>query len=113
MVLRRRPRDLHFRSGWVGANHREVEAGRKALMTGARGQDRDVARADFYLLAFIAAEANPGASARDPEHFVNCGVIVQIVVDAVAPHVSPAIGAEQVLEDPLGVIATDLDGVLI
>ena len=78
-------------------------------MAGACGKDGDVAGRDFNFLAAVAAEANLGASARYAEHFVNRGVIVQIVVDAVAPHVAPAIGAEQVLDGLLGMIAVDLD----
>ena len=76
-------------------------------MPGAGGQDRDVAGRDLEFLAAVAAEANPGVAARDAERFVHRRVIVQIIVDAVAPHIAPAIGAEQSLDGFLGVIAID------
>jgi len=40
---------------------------------------------------------------------MNRGVVVQIIVDAVAPHVAPAIGAEQSLDGLLGVAVRDRD----
>src|SRR5258708_26897566 len=47
------------------------------------------------------------------ERFVNRGVVVQIVVDAIAPHIAPAIGAEQSLDGLLGVVVIDIDGLLV
>ena len=44
---------------------------------------------------------------------MNRGVIVQIVVDAVAPHVPPIVGAEQVFDGLFGVIVGDIDRLLI
>ena len=49
----------------------------------------------------------------DAQRFVNRGVIVQIVVDAVAPHVAPAIGAEQPLDGLFGMIVVDIDRALV
>lgn len=62
-------------------------------MAGAGGEDGDVAGRDLEFPAGVAAEPDPGMAARDAERFVNRGVVVQIIVDAVAPHVAPAMGA--------------------
>ena len=82
-------------------------------MPGAGGQDRNVARRDLDLLAAVTAEADPRMAARDAERFVNRGVVVQIIVDAVAPHVAPAIGAEQSLDGLFGMVVIDVDGALV
>jgi len=70
-------------------------------------QDGDIARCDLDFLAVVAAETDPRVAARDAERFMNRGVVVQIVVDAVAPHIAPAIGAEQPLDVFLGVVVIE------
>jgi hypothetical protein len=82
-------------------------------MAGAGGQDRDVAGGDFEFLALIATEPNAGVPTRNPERFVNGRVIMQIVVNAVAPHVAPAIGAEQLFDRPFRMIVGHIDRALV
>ena len=65
MILRRRPRDLHLRPRRIGPDHAEILACEEALMAGARGQDRDIARRDLDFLARIAAEPHPRTAAGD------------------------------------------------
>src|ERR1700753_2301039 len=78
-------------------------------MAGTRRQDRDVTRIEFEFPAAITAETNPCMATGDAERLVNGGVIVQIVVDAVAPHIAPAMGAEQLFDGCLGRGAIELD----
>jgi hypothetical protein len=52
-------------------------------------------------------------AAGDAERFVHGGVVVQIVVDAVAPHVAPAVGAEQAFDGFLRMGVGDVDGALV
>lgn len=49
----------------------------------------------------------------DTKRFVNRGVIVQIVENAVAPHIAPAVGAEQTLDGFLWLIVIDVDRGLV
>src|SRR6202023_1833735 len=76
-------------------------------MAGTRGENGDIAGRDLDLLARIAAEPDPRMAARDAENFMDRGVVVQIIVDAVAPHFAPAIGAEQSLDGFFGMIVID------
>jgi hypothetical protein len=82
-------------------------------MSGARGQDGDVAGGYFQLLAAVAAEADTGVATGDAEHFMHGGVVVQIIVDAVAPHRAPAIGAEQSLDGFFRVVVRNVDRALV
>ena len=70
-------------------------------------QNGDIARSDFDFLAAVAAKPDSGMAARDAKRFVDRRVIVQIIVDAVASHIAPAIGAEQSLDGFLGVVVID------
>jgi len=38
---------------------------------------------------------------------------VKVIVDAVAPHVAPAIGAEQAFDGFFGMVVGDVDGALV
>jgi hypothetical protein len=46
----------------------------------------------------VAAEANACAPTRNAKHLMHRRVIVQIVVDAVAPRAAPAVLLEQVFD---------------
>ena len=63
MIFRRRSRDLHLRTGRIGADHAEIAARLDTLMTGAGGQDCNVAGLDLKLLAVVAAETDASAAA--------------------------------------------------
>ena len=71
---------------------------RQTLMAGAGRQDDDVARHDFDLLAVLAAEAHRGAAAGDAHRLVDHRMIVHIGINAVAPHIAPAVGGEGFLD---------------
>src|SRR5258708_17102820 len=57
-------------------------------MARAGGENGDVASLQREDPALVAAEPNTALAARDAEHLMNPGVIVHVVVDAVAPGVS-------------------------
>ena len=82
-------------------------------MPGACGEDGDIARRNFKLTAVVAAEPHPRMAARDAERLVNRRMVVQIIVDAVAPHLAPAIGAEQSLDGFFGMRVGDVDRALV
>src|SRR5260370_901474 len=82
-------------------------------MGGAGGQDGAGPRRDFKLLAAVTTEADPRVAAGDAERFMDRRVVVQIIVDAVAPHIAPAIGAEQSLDGLFGMRVIDRDRLLI
>src|SRR5260370_33315914 len=52
-------------------------------------------------------------AARYTERFMHGRMIVRIIVDAVAPHRAPAIGAEQSLDGFFGMIVGDVDRALV
>ena len=82
-------------------------------MPGAGGQDGDVAGGDFQRLAFVAAELHARMAAGDAERLVHGGMVVQIIIDAVAPHRAPAMGAEQPLDGFFRVIVGDVHRALV
>src|SRR5882757_4596938 len=55
--------------------------------------------------ALFAAEPNAALAARDAEHLMDPRVIVHVIVDAVAPGVSPTVRFEQVFDHGRGVLA--------
>ena len=113
MVLRRRPRDLHRWSQRIGADHAEIFAGRYQLVAGARGQDRDVASRDIESPAVVTAELHARMPTGDAERLMHGRMVVQIIVDAVAPHRAPAIRAEQSLDGLFRVIVRNVDRGLV
>jgi hypothetical protein len=64
------------------------------LVAGAGGQDGDVAGLQREYSTFLAAEADPALAACDAENFMDPGMIVHVVVDAVAPWVVPSVRFE-------------------
>src|SRR5204863_10150258 len=83
-VLWRRA-DIERTRGWIRPDHQKIIACFKALVSGARRQDRNVTRFQDERAPFGAAELNPAGAARDAKYFVNTRVVMSIVVDAVAP----------------------------
>jgi hypothetical protein len=96
-----------------GADHGKIGACRQALMPGAGRQDRDIAGGNLEVTAGVAAKTHQCAAACDAEGFMHGRVIVQVAVDAVAPHVAPAVGAEQALDSLLRMGAVDIDRGLV
>src|SRR5712664_2325633 len=104
---------MHSGSGRIGPDHAEIRAGGQALMSGAGREDGDIGGRDLDLLATVSAEPHPRMAARNAECLVNGGMVMQIIVDAVAPHLAPAVGAEQSLDGFLRVLVVDVDGALV
>ena len=67
-------------------------------MACAGRQDGDIARLQREDPPGLAAEADPPLAPRDAEHLMDSGVIVHVVVDAVAPRGAPSACFEQVLD---------------
>jgi hypothetical protein len=83
-------------------------------MARAGGQDGDVAGLQREYSTFLAAEADPTLAARDAEDIMDPGVIVHVVVDAVAPCVAPSVRLEQILDHRRRVVALiEIDGASI
>jgi hypothetical protein len=89
----------------VGANDEKVVGRRQALVARAGRQDDDIAALQREYPALPAAEADASLAARDAEHLMDPRVIVHIVVDAVAPDVSPSVRFEQVFNHGPRVVA--------
>src|SRR6266480_5186171 len=113
MRFLRWPHQIHRWPRRIGADHGKIAARRQALMPGAGGQDRNIAGGNFQHLALVAAEAHLRMAARDAEHLMHGGVIVHKIVDAVAPHRAPAVGAEQSFNRLFGMVVVDSDHALV
>src|SRR6266567_7605881 len=103
---------MHSGPRRIGSDHAEILARGQALMSGACRQDGDIAGRNLDLPATVAAEPHPRMAAGNAERLVNGGMVMQIIVDAVAPHLAPAVGAEQSLDGFFGVLVVDVDGTL-
>src|SRR5437762_11888472 len=80
-------------------------------MSGAGGQDGDVASFQREDPALVAAEPNAPLAARDAQDLMNPGVIVHVVVDALTPGVPPSISFELFLDHRRRVIwLVEIDG---
>src|SRR5947208_8454593 len=83
-------------------------------MSGAGGQDGDVASFQREDPALVAAEPNAPLAARDAQDLMNPGVIVHVVVDALTPGVAPSISFELFLDHRRRVMAlVEIDGAAI
>src|SRR6516164_3108167 len=72
-------------------------------MTCSGGKHGDISGRQLEYLSLVAAEAHPGLAARNSKHLVGAGMIMDIIVDAVAPRAAPAVAFEQGLEYCRGV----------
>ena len=63
----------------------------RPLMAGAGGENNNIAGHDVDRLAAVAAEAYLGAPARDGHHLVDHRMILDVRINAVAPHLAPAV----------------------
>jgi hypothetical protein len=68
-------------------------------MAGAGRQDRYVAGTELDRAAVLSAKADLGGAARNAHHFVDSGMIMQVVINAVPPASAPAVAFEDILED--------------
>src|SRR5262245_11448373 len=83
----------------IGPDHEQIPAAGEPPVAGARGQDRDIAGLELDLAALASAELHARPAPGDPQHLMGPGVVVHVVVDAVAPGAAPAVACEQFLED--------------
>jgi hypothetical protein len=59
-------------------------------MARACRQDHDVARLEHQCASLRAARPDSGVSARNAEHFMNPGVVMREIVNAIPPGIAPA-----------------------
>src|ERR1700687_2619237 len=59
VIFRRRQRDVHFRSGRIGADDGKILARGQALVPGACGENGDVARRDLDFTAAVGGAPPP------------------------------------------------------
>jgi hypothetical protein len=85
--------------GRIGANSNERLAGRQALMTGAGRKDYGITRFELDDATFVAPKTHGCAAPSDTQYFVNARVVVEIIVDAVASGIAPAVDFKQRFPD--------------
>src|SRR5262245_65739072 len=92
IMLRLRGAELVvLRRWWIGPDHEQILAAEEPLVAGAGGQDRDIAGLELDLAALAPAELHARTAPGDPQHLMGPGVIMHVVVDAVAPGAAPAV----------------------
>jgi hypothetical protein len=89
--------------GRISADHQQVFAGGKGLVAGAGRKHDDVAGLEVHRLALRTAELHAGISARYTEHFMDAGMVVHVVVDAVSPGAAPSVLFEKRFKDSGGI----------
>jgi len=72
-------------------------------VSGTCRQNGDITGFKGERSASFAAELHLAGAAGDAENFVYPRMIMNVIVDAVAPRISPAVFLEEVLEDCRGV----------
>ena len=82
----------------ISADHQEILTGEKALMSCASQQDGNVARLQLQNTAPMSAELHLAFTAGNAKHFVDAGMVMHIIVNAVTPGVAPAVAVEQLFE---------------
>jgi hypothetical protein len=87
----------------VSTHDKEILARGEALVTGSCREDRDIARFEGKRPASFATELHLAAASGDAEHFVYPRMVMNVVVDAIAPGISPAVFLKQLLEHCRGV----------
>ena len=79
----------------ISADDKKILAGGKALMPCSSGQDCNVACFASQGTTKASAELHLAFTAGNAEHFMNTGMVVHIVVNAVTPGIAPAVAFEQ------------------
>src|SRR5258708_1532793 len=82
----------------ISADDKKILAGGKALMPCSSGQDGNVACFKSQGTTKASAELHLAFTAGNAEHFMNAGMVVHIVVNAVTPGIAPAVAFEQFFE---------------
>ena len=67
-------------------------------MTCPRRKDRHVACLEGDYASLRSSELHLAAAAGDAEYFVDTGMVVNIVVDAIAPAITPSVAFKKLLE---------------
>jgi hypothetical protein len=80
-------------------------------MSRAGRKNGDVPGLQSEDTTLAAAEADTSFASGDAEHLMDPGVIMHVVVDAVAPGVAPSVRLEQVLDHRRRVVSlAEIDG---
>jgi hypothetical protein len=69
------------------------------MVASARRQDRDVSGLDGQGTPLEATELHLALTMGDPQNLMNPRMIMDVIVDAVAPGVAPSVLREEALED--------------
>src|ERR1700730_10427365 len=67
-------------------------------MARACRQDHHVARLELQCASLRAAKPDSGLPARNAEHFMNSGVVMRVIVNAIPPGIAPATALEKLFE---------------
>ena len=87
----------------IGPHHQEIFTRGKALMAGTGWLDDHVTGLQKKIAATGAAKPCPHMTARNAQHFMGARMIMQEVVDSVAPSIPPAMTVEQDLKNGRGI----------
>ena len=91
-------------SGWrISTDHQEVSTSPNALMSGAGGQNDYITGLEAQCAPALPTKLDLASATGYPQHLVDAGVVVDIVVDSVPPGISPAVVFEQIFEHGGGV----------
>jgi hypothetical protein len=85
--------------GRVGSDNEEVVACFEALMASARRKDRHIPGSHGDRASFRSSELDLRHTPGDAENFMGAGVIVNIIVNAVPPHIAPSVALKQLFKD--------------
>jgi hypothetical protein len=70
---------------WIGAYYQKIIACLQALMPGSRRKDGDVTRFEVESASVAATKPHLTTSPRDAKDFMDARMVMDIVIDAVAP----------------------------
>src|SRR5882757_2269640 len=93
----------------VSSHNVEVRTRADVVMRDTRWNENDVAGADLYGLAVLAAESQSCGATIDTERFVRRAVIMSKGIDAVAPGVAPIVLSESALENGSAILRVRRD----
>ena len=66
---------------WIGTDHQEVSTSAKALMSGAGGQNDHITGLKAQCAPALPTKLDLASATGYPQHLVDAGVVVDIVVE--------------------------------
>src|SRR5580658_7724742 len=78
----------------IGSYNQKIGVGFEAAVARARRQYRDVSRRDHHLMAVLASQHQPSATAGEAENLVSGGMIVMKVIHTIPPLRGPSVLTE-------------------